>query len=764
LALPYYIEPYYRYPQKVGDFAEAALICASQEEVARLAGLLREATEAEARAHERLQLLRRIDEAARKRGFIDGDLSDAIHRWGAEAPEARHSYTPSKFDEVTNLADLKVALERESTSAELGYEAPRAFSRLARDAGFDSARELFERWGAIRKEARARFVLFDLAIKAGRLEYAQELLREYSASPDALASWTEWLGGSSREYFRALTVLDGAEVHYSAYEDFIDSVLAGRENSAILLAEFEDLIPVLTASPDWPAIWDLFAEQITMTREYELGRAFHAAEQPADDPSALAELLRWAFQIPVSELKRQAQLAALELLAAREGPEAFERLVRELVAGQGDDPVHGMQLLLLDVTDVMRDRLGDLVASALDHPDYAAAEITTAVAQRWRQPSAMTPAELPTFYKLELSEVSEDVAAHPLLDPDSGAMRVESVRGWTEMFPRLMGMLECFDATGWQIQLRCRTLITQWGGLEKFGPAGTTAVQSDLRRIDMAMSFEKPHIAVAARALRFVAGELRRAGLISAEARPYLLHQMGYPVPTLSPIRPTARPKYLARPTLSDSSWRQEEISQAWLQGADADTARISSGDESVLAEVSTFEIRKFNRALYGMERLRAPRFDSDSTSDGGLDDWLEELPDAHWIEGLRTRNGAPSSTIIRRLSVRYFRDIPTFLLVICPNWLRKLGWHSLDHNWLLYCDSAGVTTARIVWWRDGGPVDIHEDAIWGEGILVILTRAGLAQLEASAGPLRVGTYVRRFVKPAYRDDVGSSRIIHSHD
>jgi len=257
-----------------------------------------------------------------------------------------------------------------------------------------------------------------------------------------------------------------------------------------------------------------------------------------------------------------------------------------------------------------------------------------------------------------------------------------------------------------------------------------------------------------------VAGELRRAGLISSEARPYLLHQMGFPAPALSPIRSTTRPRYLTRPTLSEESWRQEDLSRDWLHGAEADTVPIDSGDEFILAEVSKFEIRKMNRALYGMERLSVPRFNC--TSDEGLDTWLEQLPDAYWIEGLRTQNGKRSPTIVRRLSVRYLRDIPTFQLVICPNWLRRLGWHNPDDNWMLYCDSAGATTARIVWWRDGGPVDIHEDAIWGEGILIMLTQAGVKQLEAVVGSLDAETHVRRFVKPAHRGDIGGSRTLHS--
>jgi hypothetical protein len=762
LSLPYYLEPHYRYPERVGDFIDVAMSHAPQEDVPSLTAMFRENIEVEARIQERHLLLQRTEKSARLRGHVDQNLTEALERWQGESPPPRHSYTPSKFDEVTNLVDLKTAFERENTSRELGYEAPRAFARLARSAGFQDAREIFEHWRAIHNDARARFVLFDLAIKAGEREYAQKLLQDYGGRADTQASWTAWFGGYSREYFRAAAEISGAAVHEAAYEDFVDSVLAGRENSSILMAELDELIPVLTAEPDWRAIWDLFAEQIAVTREFNLGLPFDVPGNLGTEEEALSELLCWAYEIPVPELRRQAQLAALGLLKKAGGSLIFELVVTSLMTGKRDCPLHGAELLLLDGTDATSSLLGDLVASAVNHPDYAVAELADAVAQRWKMPVAFTPAELPIFYSLDMDDASEQMAPHSLLDSDSGAMRVESVRGWTEMFHGLVQMLQCPEVTDWQVQLRCRTLIAQWGGLAKFGPAGTTALQGELRRLDMAIGFERPHMAVAARALRLVASELRRAGLIADEARPYLLHQMGYSIRAFPTHPPTVRPSYVPRPTLPDSYSKRADSADLWLGATNADTALVANGYGFILAEASVFEIRKFNDAIYGEERLRVPRLDAEN--DDSLDAWLDRLPMAYWIEGMRTKNGDPSPFFVSRLSIRYLRDIPKFRLIICPNWLRILGWRSADENWSHYEDGDSVLMAQTIWWRDGGPVDVHGDATWGEGVVVLLTTEGRRQLEEVVEIPSAGTDVRRFVRPSRRDIPGSSRVVHFRD
>jgi hypothetical protein len=106
----------------------------------------------------------------------------------------------------------------------------------------------------------------------------------------------------------------------------------------------------------------------------------------------------------------------------------------------------------------------------------------------------------------------------------------------------------------------------------------------------------------------------------------------------------------------------------------------------------------------------------------------------------------------VRRLTVRSMPDVPRFQLTICPNWMRELGWRLHADNWLVYFDRSGQVVARGVWWRDGGPVDVEDDATSGEGFNISVTASGLSQIEAIRGRLAVRTFAHREVTPVHFD------------
>ncbi|ARU31826.1 hypothetical protein CAP31_09150 [Sulfuriferula sp. AH1] len=59
---------------------------------------------------------------------------------------------------------------------------------------------------------------------------------------------------------------------------------------------------------------------------------------------------------------------------------------------------------------------------------------------------------------------------------------------------------------------------------------------------------------------------------------------------------------------------------------------------------------------------------------------------------------------------------------------------------------------ARVVWWRDGGRVDVEDDAIWGEDVYVSVTSSGLAQIKKAGGSVSVLVHARRKVEPESGD------------
>ena len=107
LCLPFYMEPYYRDPYHVGDFIDIAADAAGPRQIEPLALMLLGVIEVASRAHERAGLLQRLRSAAEKHGFLSAELDAAVARWTSEAPEPRHSSTPSKYDSETTLEELE---------------------------------------------------------------------------------------------------------------------------------------------------------------------------------------------------------------------------------------------------------------------------------------------------------------------------------------------------------------------------------------------------------------------------------------------------------------------------------------------------------------------------------------------------------------------------------------------------------------------------------------------------------------------------------
>lgn len=755
LALPFYMEPSFR-ESHLGEFVEAAVAAATEGDAAVLVDMLRAAIEAESRAHERSTLLQKLSAAARNRGHASTALNDALARWKAESPAPRHTYTAMKYDALTTLAELKAAFEHESDPKGPGYEAPRAFDRLAPAAGFEAAREIFEHWPVLQKESRSRFLLVDLALDAGHTDYARKLVAQYEALPDEQATWTTWTGGGTLRYFRARVKLEGAGIHPQAYENFIGSLAAGRESITSVILEIEDILPVIVQVPDWAAVWEELAEQLATTREHAIGQSFDAAEPAMTDEETIAAIFRWALAIPLSELQRHVHVGAQRVNGIPGGQAIFAHLVRALLAGDADEPAEAMQLLLRDKRETLSTALGDTVAALVNHPDYAVAEAAAMMSSRWGRPTSMTRIALPAFYDLILEDEDEGFESPDLADHDSGAMRVENHLGWTAMFPELVNALARQGVTPAHIRHRARMFIEQWGGLAVYGKTATDKVQADLRRLDMRMLFWKPHVMGAARALRQVAGEMRRAGMIEAHEVPFLLHLMSFPAPTLPLIVPASRPLFVSRPSLDDASWPDRDTAEKWIQSVESDVFPLALPGEKVIAEIFTFEIYKARQALYTAKRISAPFLEVGDQED--FAGWVDLLPEAKWANGFRALTDELAPTIVRAFSSRNMPEVPRHQLIVCPLWMRRLGWRTHPDNWLVYLGRSSEVVARVVWWRDGGPVDVEDDLVWGEGVYVSVTTSGLAQIEAVAGPLPVMVHALRRVTLLRSDEASFAR------
>lgn len=744
LCLPFYMEPYYRDPDHIGDFIDVAADAAGLGKIAQLAPMLLDAIEVASRAHERLALLQRLRTAAAKQGLKSATLDAAVERWSSEAPEPRHSYTPSKYDSEATLEELERAFEADGD--ELDYNAPYRFVELAECAPLSLVQRMYERWDKLQYDTRCRHLLIKRMAEAGDIEYARKLVLGYEQSKDPWSSWSQWMGGGKFRYFEARRLLDGESMRPAAFENLVDSVMAGQENTQSLLTELDSILPVISSAPDWPAIWSLLAEQMACTREFQVGQPFEPAAEPLNDEEILEDLLHFALQLPITEVQRHARNCALKLaVQSAHGEAVSERLIRRLLGGDLDAPLQALQTMLVGKLDRLAPLLGPTVAALVRHRDFAVAEAAALLANRWNIPVSADAQPLPLFYKLELDGPLEVDRA--LMDERTGAMRVESELGWTQMLrSTAQALAKAAGVDELTIRRRAAMFIQEWGGLEAFGPQAVTRLEGQLRALDMKVTYLKPHALIGVIALRHVAGELRQAGLLKRGDMPVLLERLNAPIPPQPVSIPQVRPIGVRRSLVArDAGWTEAE--RKWTESVKDDVATWPDlGDEHVVAEVSRFKIYKPRQAELLLHRIRTPRSSIDVEK---FDDCYQQLPAAVWIGRMMPLDIEPASTIIRRLvcSIDFSLDTATYPIVLCPNWLRELEWRAHADAPGVYIDAKGDIVARIVWWRDAGPVDIDDESIWGEGSYVALTKAGLAQFTATRGKVVINVFASREVQ-----------------
>ncbi|WP_031364623.1 ATP-binding protein [Caballeronia sordidicola] len=741
LALPYYSEPLYR-SDKLGEFISTVIAASPEHDLVTLIDQLCVSIETNAQASTRTPLLERLAAAMGVRGAHNSRVDEALVRWRAETPAERDSGTPGRYDNVTSLGALEARLRDEALDAP-DYEGIATYARLVATAELGEARTLFERWAALQNDTNARFALVTRALSCGDLSFARSLVEGYRLQTDERATWNYWTGAGRLKYFQARVKIEGAVVHDEAYADLVGELAGGREYVQPILFDIEDVFPTIASSLDWAAMWECLAEQLTMMREYAIGTPFELPpESGITDEDLIVSIYRWALSLSLPELTSNLRRGALHLLSFDAGVPLFTLLVGRLLEGEGDEAAEAVQLLLHDAENTAAPVLGEVIAPLVDDPDYAVAAGAARLLKRWGRARAITHTALPFFYEIYLDEGNADRFERPKLsDSRTGAMHVEDPLGWTFAFSDVIRALARKGVSVLQIRERCRIFIEGWGGLAAFGPSATVALEAALGRIDMRLAYARPHMTVALRALRYVAGEMSRAGILDEKDEPWLLHLMGYPASPMPLVSPCERPRTITRPALDRTHWHETE--ERWLDAVDGDVQPLLNRPGKVIAEFARFDCRDI-RTTFSLERLRVPFFDVCKGDD--LSSWMLELPQAIWAGSIVPLSDEPAATIVRRFEETRVPGVPSDMLVICPFWLRRLSWQQHPEDWLAYLDKRGRVVARVVWWRDGGPIDIGEDGIWGEGAFVMLTPEGCQQIEAVTGRMKIQVHGRRTV------------------
>ncbi|MBM5570725.1 MULTISPECIES: hypothetical protein [Deefgea] len=747
LCLPFYMEPYYRDPHHVGDFIDIAVDATSPGQIKPLTQMLMGAIEVASRAHERVELLRRLCSAAGKHGVSSAELDAAVARWQSEAPEPRHSSTPSKYDSESSLEELELAFEADGD--ELNYNAPNRFRYLAETAPLHLVQRMFERWQVLQDDTRCRFLLVRRLAAAGEVNYAKNLMQSYQTSKAPWSSWSQWMGGSKFFYFEAKKHLEGPSTSLAAFENIVDSVIAGQENTQSLLTELDSILPVISTTPDWPAIWSLFEEQMACTREFQLGQPFQPSELPLSDIDLLEDLLHFAYRLPVTEVQRHARNCTLCLAGqAGHGQALFKSLMRRLLTGESDAPLKALETLLVAESADLAPELSAAVVALVGHRDIAVAESAALLSHQYGLPASMDATPLPLFYSLELEPPSECDPA--FRDERTGAMRIESPLGWTQMLSstaQYIANVASIDEM--TVRRRAAMFIQDWGGLAAFGSSGVNKLEALLRSLNMQITYLKPHAYIAILALRHVAGELRLAGKLPARDRQTLLERLGCPLPPRPLKLPRVRPKWIRMPLIERSaSWAERE--KKWVDEVDSDIAPFPAHhDEQVVAEVTYFKITRPHLSEHRFYRFRAPTAQTDGKD---FDDGYTKLPLAVWLGQYVPLDNELAPTLVRRVicsvDMGFDEAAYPYPFALCPNWAMRLRWRAHSNEPNVFLDASGAVVAKLHWWRDAGPVDIDAESLWGEGCYLVLTPTGLKQVTTTYGKdLDVNVFASRKIK-----------------
>lgn len=742
LALPYYVETRFYRVESSGDFISTA-VSAGKGSIA-LIDFLRHAIESESQAEMRCELLERLLASAEHCGASSKEIRAALARWQVELPDKGDGSTPGPYDNVDSLAMLATRMSSEES---VSYDAPSAFARLVADGDLTTAREMFERWPELHNTSRARFALIERALVIGDRTLARSLLDNFKLEEEDFATWGSYMGGVRRQHFDLRSRVTETQLHRVAYEDLANELAAGRESADSVLVDFEEIAAVITAAPDWASLWECLVEQIRVTREYALGKPFSTiTSDPQTDEELLIALYRWALSLSVTEVTLHARRGALALAFVENGQPIFAALTHAFLEGDDDEKLETLQLLVAAHTEIAPKATQDQVVRLIGHMDYAIGVMSVRLCEHWGVRVTLSTRELPAFYRLQLPPQDASRSARLLAGVVDEDVRLDDPIGWQQMFEGFeQGIADASGIPGRRLRDRALMLLNQWGGVDRFGTVAKARVMSTLRKLHMKITYMKPEADAAARAFRHVAGELRLAGRLERKNEPFLMHDMGYPTVPIPRLPPAVRPSFVPRPSLDSSSWN--ETDKRWLAAVNEDLHLLPQEGETVLAEVTRFEVRKL-RTTYTLKRVRADGLEIDAEEDP--DSWPYSFPRAKSLEGKNVPvSRERTKTIARWLSISGRPDMPAHVLVICADWLEHLQWRLHPRNPYLYVDRAGHLMAKMVWWRDGGPLDIDSDVSWGDGTLLILTRGGRQQIERESGTLRINVFAARNVSPA---------------
>jgi hypothetical protein len=486
-----------------------------------------------------------------------------------------------------------------------------------------------------------------------------------------------------------------------------------------------------------------------------------APEFPHTEEELLAYIYEQALSLKLLEPSRQARIAAVLACGAPGGREVFFTLVDRLFASDVDGPAEAIGLLMAAKEDpAVAARFAPDVERILEHPDFAVSFGAAKLALEWGIKAKVPRRRLPRYYDIVFDDAERGEVFRAPERPQGSWNVVDDPLAWTWPFRRPIRLLaKTAGLTATQLRRRCHQFISEMGELDTIKPGANQAPSQRVERLEMRLPFPRPSIAATIRALRRVVGELMHAGYVDAPTLALLFHELGFPAVGELIREPAERPVGMPRANINEVGLGDKP--SEWVEAIEEDLRALRFGEHMVLAEVTHFERTRFRRK-YTVDRVRLHGLaDRESAS---MNEVINELPVVINLDPAVASYRHPSKHLVARFVPNGTASRRHAMPVICPLWATRLKWSPHPVNPFVYRDGAGTVVARSIWWRDGGVRDVNEEAFHGEGFLLLLTPAGVAQIKALAGEIVVETYCWRNVSPERDGDPLISNTARSPD
>jgi hypothetical protein len=751
LTLPFYREPYYRDSHE-GDFIREVVTACSSSNLKAVADRLAHCISISAQLDVRHGLIRVLATALASRNVSTPLVEEVFDRIANEYQRPkRGGSTPERYDDITSMEELVQVLAREieEDPTLASYNAAHAFSRLLPTSTLDRAVEIFESNSNINSDSRARFDLVELAIAKGNITEALRLTNNFSLVSRDDATWAWYMGGARLRLFKASVCLKGDEARVMAYTDFVSQLASRAENVTMLLPEVDDIWSVIAKQPAWAEMWQYLQEQLTTTRDHRMGQSLTGIDH-IDDQELIARLLELVVVLPVNEIQWHASNCALSL--AKDGSESFCSLIRRLITtGSEDTIIVALRLLIAAGEQPLPEDFRSTVIRLGNHDDLAIRQYAAIIARWWGYNIMRSGDALPTSYRLVLSSAPPPRANEQLRHYEFGPPIAIDPELWCGPFSQVIKLISKHGVPEENIRMRVTTLIDSWGGVQAFGNESSQRLNNKLKRIGLRLAYFHPHILAGAQALRHVAGEFERAGILIEPNEINLVLDFLTPILATVGMNVSPRPTIIRQPTAHESFMRDAEIEQ-WLANVEQDVLlpTVEPLVQTILAEFTRYEFKSLS-TTFTWSRALLPMI-SFEADDSPLQAYYS-MPISVFAHGeIKPTSRRPA--LVRRISRSQLPVRPEFEFALDPQLVEKLGWSPIDPDRAKWVARNGKDVAHICTWRDAGPDgDMNSDCLWGEGTIVTLTPHGLLELKAVVGTLSVGICAERGIFKESNDE-----------